>query len=247
MEVSPSLVAAMFAAVAGGFVRGFAGFGGALVFTPVASAAFGPQLAVPTFLAMDYLLTLPMAARLIRLCRWATVLPAALAGMATAPIGAWLLANGDPVALRWIICTLVILLLALAVSGWRYHGKPSPIASAGVGGVAGIFGGIGQVSGPVVIAFWMSGPEPVATIRANMFCFFGILAISSFAAYYWNGLFTFEVLKLILVMAPLYAASLFVGSWLFARTHGANFRPVAYALVALAAVSSMPALDGILR
>ena len=79
MEFSPSLVAAMFAAIAGGFVRGFSGFGGALIFTPVAGAAFGPQVAVPIFLVMDYALTLPMVVRAIRLCNWSTVLPAAKA------------------------------------------------------------------------------------------------------------------------------------------------------------------------
>jgi len=237
----------MLAAIVGGFIRGFAGFGGALIFTPVASAAFGPQFAVPIFLVMDYMLTVPIVIRSIRICAWQTVFPAAIAGLITAPIGAWLLANGDPIILRWVICVLVILLLALIVSGWRYQGEPKPIASAGVGGVAGLFGGIGQVSGPAVIAFWMSGPQPVAVIRANMFCFFAIIGVSSFVAYFLNGLFTFDGLKLIVVMAPLYAVSLIVGGWLFARTHGANFRPLAYALVAFAALSSMPAFDSILR
>ncbi len=211
MEFTPALLAALVAVVAGGFLRGFAGFGGALIFIPVVSAAFGPQYAAPVFLAMDYALTLPMVIRSIGVCRWSTVLPAALAGMVTAPLGAWLLANGDPVTLRWIICTLVILLLGLIISGWRYHGQPRPAVSVGVGGVAGIFGGIGQVSGPAVIAFWMSGPFPVAVIRANIFCFFGLVSLSSIAAYFWNGLFTIEKLKLTLILMPVYATTLFLG------------------------------------
>lgn len=247
MEMSPALLAAMLAAVVGGFVRGFAGFGGALIFSPVAGAVLGPQLAAPIFLLMDYSLTLPMVFRSLRICDWPTVLPAALAGLITAPVGAWLLANGDPTMLRWVICILVILLLALIASGWRYHGEPGRAASAGVGGVAGLFGGIGQVSGPPVIAFWMSGPQPVITIRANMFAFFGILGLSSFTAYFWNGLFTMAVLKFVLVLVPLYAGSLFCGGWLFRRTDGANYRPLAYVLVAFAAFSSMPVFDDLLR
>ncbi len=247
MEFTPALLAAMVAAVVGGFLRGFAGFGGALVFIPVVSAALGPQYAAPIFLVMDYTLTVPMVVRSIRLCRWSTVLPAALGGMVTAPVGAWLLANGDPVTLRWIICGIVILLLALIISGWRYHGEPTTAASVGAGGVAGIFGGIGQVSGPVAIAFWMSGPFPVAIIRANIFCFFGVVSISSFAAYYFNDLFTLEKLKLTLFLMPLYATTLFIGGRVFGRTEGANYRPVVYGLIALAAITSAPALDGILR
>lgn len=247
MEFSPGLVAAFLAAFIGGFVRGFTGFGGALIFIPVASAFVGPQLAAPIFLAMDYALTLPMAIRALPVCRWPTVLPAAIAAVITTPVGAWLLATGDSLTLRWIICLLVILLLGLIVSGWRYHGKPNTAASLGVGGIAGLFGGIGQVSGPPVIAYWMSGADPVETIRANMFAFFVLLGLSSFAAYFWYGFYTADGLTLILVLAPIYAAALFLGSRIFAYSQGANYRPIVYGLVAFAALSSMPAFDGIFR
>ena len=52
MEFNPGLVAAMLAAFVGAFVRGFTGFGGALIFIPVASAVVGPQLAAPIFLVI---------------------------------------------------------------------------------------------------------------------------------------------------------------------------------------------------
>jgi hypothetical protein len=95
----------------------------------------------------------------------------------------------------------------------------------------------------VAIAFWMSGPFPVPVIRANIFCFFGVVSISSFAAYFWNGLFTLEKLKLTLLLMPLYASTLFLGGRVFGRTEGANYRPVVYGLIALAALSSMPLFD----
>jgi uncharacterized membrane protein YfcA len=247
MELSSALVMALIAAIVGGFIRGFAGFGGALVFVPVASAVFGPRFAAPVFLVMDYVLTLPMVMRAFSHCRWPTVIPAAIAGVMTAPVGAWILANGDPVTLRWTLCLLVMALLALIASGVRFHGEPHPLASAVVGGVAGIFGGIGQVSGPPAAAFWMSGPYPVAVIRANLISFFGLLSLSSFAAYFWNGLFSRESLTLAALIGPAYAVSLFLGGRFFGRTAGANYRPVVYALIAFAALSSVPALDRWLR
>jgi uncharacterized membrane protein YfcA len=247
MELSSALIVALAAAVIGGFIRGFSGFGGALIFMPVASAVFGPRLAAPLFLVMDYILTLPMVVRSFPVCRWPTVLPAAIAGMATAPVGAWILATGDPIAVRWILCLLVMALLALIASGLRFHGEPHALASIGVGGVSGIFGGIGQVSGPPAAAFWMSGPYPVAVIRANLIAFFGLLSLSSFAAYFWNGLFTRESLTLAVAIGPVYAVSLFLGGRFFGKTAGANYRPVVYALIALAALSSMPVFDGFLR
>jgi hypothetical protein len=93
----------------------------------------------------------------------------------------------------------------------------------------------------------MSGPHPVAVIRANLIAFFGLLSLSSFAAYFWNGFFSRESLTLAALIGPAYAVSLFLGGRFFGRTAGANYRPVVYALIAFAALSSMPAFDRWLR
>ncbi len=98
-----------------------------------------------------------------------------------------------------------------------------------------------------MIALWVSGPLPAAIVRANLFVFFTLITIASFTAYLVNGLFTAQVLLLVVGVAPAYGLALFVGSHIFGRTAGAGYRPLAYAVVALAAVSSLPALDGIWR
>ena len=242
-----SFAIAVAAAFLAGIVRGFSGFGGALIFMPVVGALYSPRIAAPTFLILDFILTLPMSVRAIPHCRWPIVLPTAIAAMATAPLGAYLLATGDPVTLRWAICVVVVLLLGLIASGWRYHGEPKTPASLGVGGVAGLLGGIGQISGPPVIAFWVSGPHRPETIRANMFVFFMVISLSSATAYFWNGLFTAEIAWLIAVLTPTYAIALYAGSHVFGRFAGRGYRPLAYAVIALAAITSVPALDGILR
>jgi len=247
MTFDASFALAVFAAFVAGLVRGFSGFGGALIFIPVVGALYGPRVAAPTFLILDFILTLPMSLRAMPGCRWPIVLPTAIAAIATAPLGAYLLASGDPVTLRWAICVVVVLLLGLLASGWRYHGEPKTATSLGVGGVAGLLGGIGQISGPPVIAFWVSGPHRPETIRANMLVFFMVISLSSAAAYLWNGLFVAEIAWLVLVLVPTYALALWFGSHVFGRLAGRGYRPLAYAIIALAAITSVPALDGILR
>ena len=247
LNFDASFAVAVLAALVAGLVRGFSGFGGALIFMPVVGALYSPRIAAPTFLILDFILTLPMSLRAIPACRWPIVLPTAIAAMVTAPVGAYLLAAGDPVTLRWAICGVVVLLLALLASGWRYHGEPKTGASLGVGGVAGLLGGIGQISGPPVIAFWVSGRHPAHMIRANMFVFFMVISLSSAAAYLWNGLFTPEIAWLIVVLIPTYALALYAGSHVFGRYAGRGYRSLAYAIIALAAITSVPALDGILR
>jgi uncharacterized protein len=46
----------------------------------------------------------------------------ALAGI---PLGAWVLSKSDPLLIRWAIVLFATMLLALWMSGWRYHGKPT--------------------------------------------------------------------------------------------------------------------------
>jgi uncharacterized membrane protein YfcA len=241
------LFTALAAVTVAGLVRGFTGFGAALIFMPVASAAFGPVTATAAFLVIDEVLTLPMLVSAVRHCRWPIVLPTALAAMVTTPFGAYVLATGDPAALRWGLCVVVVVLLGLVVSGWRYRREPSLPLSAGVGSLAGLLGGFGQVSGPPVITLWVSGPHPAFIIRSNMFVFFALISISSFTAYLWNGFFTMDVLWLIVALTPAYGLSLFVGARLFGHTGGTGYRQLAYGVIAIAAITSVPAFDGLLR
>ncbi len=247
MTLDPALIAAIAAAMIAGIVRGFSGFGGALIFMPVASALLDPKLAAVAFLVIDEVLTLPMAVKAIPLVRWRTVLPAAIAAMATIPFGAWLLAHGDPLTLRWAICAVVIALLVLLASGIRYHGEPHWAPSLGVGATSGVLGGVAQVSGPPVIVYWMSGPHAHNVIRANMFAYFMLMSGSTFLSYFWNGLFTAEAFRLILILGPAYALALFLGGRLFGRAASTAYRPIAYGVIALSALTSMPVFDAWLR
>ncbi|MEJ8574073.1 sulfite exporter TauE/SafE family protein [Microbaculum marinum] len=247
MTFDASLIAVLVAALVAGLVRGFSGFGAALVFMPVAAAAIDPKLAAAAFLIMDNFLALPLVVKAAPRCGWRTVLPAAIGAIATVPVGAAILASADPVILRWCLSALVLALLGLLASGLRYSGEPPRAASVAVGGTAGILSGIGQVSGPPMIAFWVAGPHPPTIIRANMIMFFAIVSVSAVAAYAWNGFFTGEVIGTIAIFAPVYAVSLFAGARLFGRAPERYYRRIAYAIIALAAITSIPALDGILR
>ncbi|MEI2385012.1 sulfite exporter TauE/SafE family protein [Breoghania sp. JC706] len=243
----PTVLLVCLAAAVGGAVRGFAGFGGAMIFMPVASAVIDPRLAAAAFLVMDDILALPMAVRAVRICDWRTILPAVAAAMLTVPLGAAVLAHSDPRLLRWGISLLVLALLALLVSGWRYKGRPTLPISCGVGMTSGFLSGVSQISGPPVIAFWMSGPSAAPVIRANLIVYFAISSLGAFAAFWWNGFFTMEVARLLVVLMPANAVALFIGTRLFTFASEKTFRRVAYTLVALAALGSLPALDGVLR
>ncbi len=230
-----------------GCVRGFAGFGAGMIFMPVATSVMLPSTAAAAFLFIDGIVALPLVVRAFRLCDWATVLPAVIGAVIFVHTGAWLLANTDALLLRWIIFAIVTGLLLLLISGWRYHKKPSRPVSLGVGAVAGVLGGISQVSGPPVVAFWLSSAKEPAIVRANLIIFFALASVGTFFAYIVNGFFTQEVLHLLIMAIPVYALAIFAGSKGFSKANPSLYRKLAYGLIALAAFTSMPALDPLFR
>ena len=72
-----------------GLVRGFSGFGAAMIFVPVASALYSPPLAVATMFLVDTLISLPLAIGAVRQAQWRPVLLIFAGAAATVPLGAW--------------------------------------------------------------------------------------------------------------------------------------------------------------
>ncbi|SFK57031.1 hypothetical protein SAMN04488518_106270 [Pseudovibrio ascidiaceicola] len=230
-----------------GLTRGFAGFGAAMIYMPIASAIMEPKLAAASLLMVDATISLPMVVSATKICDWRTVLPAAGGAVITVSIGAWVLTNADPYVLRWVLSAVVLLLLIILISGWRYTKAPNKRTSFGVGAVSGLLGGMTQLAGPPVITYWMSGPLPVSVIRANLITYFFFTSFGSFAAFWWNGLITQELLLLSLLICPAYGLSIYLGAKGFSRSSGRSYRALAYSLILGAAITSMPILDGILR
>lgn len=230
-----------------GCVRGFAGFGAGMIFIPVAASVVAPPVAAASFLVLDFFVTIPLLFRALRICDWFTVLPAAAGSVVFVHAGAWMLANSDPLFLRWIIFFIVVGVLLLLLSGWRYHAKPSRAISAAVGCVSGVLGGISQVSAPPVVVFWLSSSKQPTIVRANLIVFFALASLGTFAAYLLHGFFTLPVLHLLIPAIPAYGLGLLIGSNSFKVADPKFYRVTAYSLIALAAVLSMPALDPFLR
>ena len=61
------------------------------------------------------------------------------------------------------------------------------------------------------------------------------------------GVITLIVLKLCLVVGPVYGIGLFIGARLFGIGDENVFRRICYALIAIAVLISLPVLDGVIR
>src|SRR5665647_2615041 len=127
VAADPRFPIALGIAALAGLVRGFAGFGSALVYIPLISAVYSPRLAVPTLLLIDTLCGVPFLFSVFHHVNRREVATTALAGAVSLPLGMLVLLWVDPLYLRWFISLLVLFALVSLISGWRYHGKPRAV------------------------------------------------------------------------------------------------------------------------
>jgi uncharacterized membrane protein YfcA len=242
-----SFIAAVLIAVIAGVVRGFSGFGAALIYVPLTAAAYTPQVAVASFVLIDFTCTVPYAVRAFGHCRWRELFPAFATAFVVAPLGTLTQATLSPMVLRWGMATVVLCFVVLLASGARYPGKPSTPAAMGAGAVSGFFGGAAQLSGPPMIIYWLSSPTTAAFVRANMIVYLLLIALTMAGNYAWHGLMTAEPIALAVLLCPVYVLALWLGARMFHGASDQTYRRIAYAIVALAALASMPVFDKFLH
>ncbi|HEY0301577.1 MAG TPA: sulfite exporter TauE/SafE family protein [Rhizomicrobium sp.] len=232
-------------ATVAGLVRGFSGFGSALIYMPLISAIYSPAIAAPTILLIDTLCGLPFALHAWPQANRREVLPVAIGGAAFVPLGVLALLYVSPLTLRWFIAVLVLLAVAALATGWRYHGKPTLLASLGVGATSGFGAGAVQIGAPPLLVFWLGGKNSAATVRANIMVYFLVQGALSFVLYLYNGLFDAQTTVLSLLFGAPFAIAMFGGAYWF---HGASdvlYRRIAYGIIGFAGVASLPLFDGL--
>lgn len=239
----PRFPIAIAIAALAGFVRGFSGFGSALIYMPLMSAVYGPTIAAVTFLIADLTTGAAFSIRAARQVQWQEIVPLVASASLTAPLGALALTVMDPIALRWFLALFVLVALIAMIAGWRYRGRPRLPVTLGVGALAGVLGGAVQISGVPILIYWFGSPHGATVIRANLIVFFTLMSISLGLIYLAKGLFTPQIVVIAAFAAPVLGVSMALGSWFFGRASERLYRRVAYVIVAMAAVLSMPLLD----
>ncbi len=239
----PGLGWMMLSIAAAGLVRGFTGFGTALIFVPVA-AQFLPMAQVILIMATTGLFStgvlVPRAWRAADRGEVGTMVAAALV---TVPLGLWLLAQMDGLVVRWIVAGVGSATLLAVMTGWRWHGQLRLPGRLGIGGGAGLLGGMTGLTGPVVIIFYLANARSVTCVRANTILFLGALDIALVAVLAMRGQTSMGGLWTACALAVPYLATTLIGQALFDPRHERAYRTIAYMVVGLAVISGLPVFD----
>ena len=237
---TPGLIWLMLAIGVAGIVRGFTGFGTALVFVPVAGIFLAPQVVVGVITLTGIASTSALLPRAWGQANRTEVAVLALAALVTVPRGLWLMARLDPVTIRWIVACVAALTLGALVAGWRFSGSVSRPMLIVIGAVAGVIGGLTGLTGPVVILFYLAGQSAAQSVRANTILFLAALDVVIVVNLLLRGAVDWRIFLLALTLAVPYFITSLIGQSLFDPRHERLYRWAAYSVIALAVLSGLP-------
>src|SRR6201996_2897306 len=158
-----------------GTARGFAGFGAAMIFMPLASSVAGPRLVAPLLLVIDFIAAAPLLPNAWQHADRKGTAVMVIGALVGVPLGTWCLSQFDPVTTRWIISCFVGARLLLRLSGWRYRGKAHAALAIGIGGLAGFCSGWAQTGGPPIVGYWLGRAMAPLVGRPHIPLFLGAL------------------------------------------------------------------------
>lgn len=247
MLSEPAMIAVIAIVFATGIVRGFSGFGSGMIIGPFTAALFSPQLALAMIVLIDALPTFPLAWSARRNVNWRELLPVVVGFVCLSPFGIWLLKTGDPTALRWFISVSILIAVTILWSGWKYRGPRNRLVSFSFGSLGGFMGAAAALPGPSVLVYWLASAAKAIEVRANMIWYLFLIDLILIVGYAFSDIFTIESVWLAALCTPGYLIGIWIGTQFFSKSSEQTYRLLAYSMILIAAITSLPVLDAVLR
>ncbi|MCI5095857.1 MAG: sulfite exporter TauE/SafE family protein [Rhodobacteraceae bacterium] len=240
---TPGLVWMMITIGAAGLVRGFTGFGTAMIFVPVGTQ-FLPTADVVFLMAITGVFsTAALFPSAWREADKAEVSALAIAAGIAVPVGLWIMAQLDTLTLRWIAAGVIGVTLAAVATGWRWQGNLGWPGRFGIGGAAGTVGGMTGLTGPVVIIFYLANARDVAKVRANTIVFLAALDAVIVTNLVFGGMANASTLWAALLLTGPYLVTTLIGKALFDPNLERLYRVASYTVITVAVLAGLPILD----
>lgn len=226
-----------------GIVRGFTGFGTAMVYLPVAAQVLTPFEALTTLLIKDLTGPLIHVPRALREGHPADVARLGVGALLGLPLGVWVLSQVAPEVFRWGVSLVALTMLVLLVGGVRYRGRLTPPLVFATGAVGGFLAGSVGLPGPPIILMYMASTLPITAIRANNMLYLILADILLLAVLWWNGYLVPTAVALGVLMILPYTLGNWAGARLFRPGAERLYRWAAYMIIAGSALLGLPLWD----
>ncbi|WP_323764335.1 sulfite exporter TauE/SafE family protein [Marinovum sp.] len=239
----PGLGWMVFTIAMAGVVRGFTGFGTALIFVPVAGQFLPPADVILLITLTGVGTTVALLPRAWKDADKAEVGLMALCGVLTVPLGVQAMHALPETTVRWVVTAVAGGTLIALITGWRYRGTMGRGGLISIGLAAGLVGGMTGLTGPVVILFYLVGLKAARVVRANTILYLALLDVVVLANLVLAGLSNPAMVLVALVLAVPYVGTALIGQRMFDPSYERSYRWMAYGVIALAVVSGAPLFD----
>ena len=223
-----------------GLVRGFAGFGTAMIYLPIAGQFLTPLGAVMTLMVIDSFGPLPALPRAVREADWPDLRRLIFGMFLCMPVGIWVLITVPADVFRSAVSLVSLALLAALILGLRYSGRLSAPKIYGIGAMSGVLGGAVGLPGPPVILLYMASTHAPAIIRATTMVFLVAFDVIFFAMAGVQGLLSGATLVLGAVLITPMMIGILIGTWLFRPAYETVYRALAYVIIGVSALYGLP-------
>ncbi len=221
------------------FIRGYSGFGFAMIGVVALSIVLEPVQVVPVILMLDVIASLWLLPGVWSKIDWKTLSWLSVGVFAGTPAGVFLLANMPANLMRGAIAVVVLILTVFLWKGYAATKMPGRVKTAATGIASGVLNGSSGVGGPPVILFYFSSPAGVAVSRASLIAFFFGTDVLAFIMSAFNGLVTAKTLFLGgMLIIPL-MIGIAVGGRLFSNTQPDSFRKKVLLLLMVLSVTAL--------
>ena len=222
-----------------GIIRGYTGFGFAMICALGLAYVFPPAKITPLVLCIDFVASAWLFWTVRKDVDWKGLKLIVLGALFALPLGTLALAAVPANPMR-ILISLVIFLLSIALLRQKERRlSPGPTATAGVGICSGFLTGVAALGGPPVILFYFSSDRPVVVSRASMIAFFMMTEVMGIVSSISYGLVDARVMTLSLKLLIPLGMGIWIGNHLFGKfSNEAAFRKqVIYFLMAISLIS----------
>jgi len=216
-------------AFAGGVIRGYTGFAGALLLLPGFVFIMGPLPALNVVVISGMIGQLLIIPNAIKNAQKKIVSFYGIGIFIGVYLGLFFLFQREIPDITFFMGIFIIVATIILMSGWKYKGKSTPAISTSIGGGIGFFAGFfGVPTGPLTGLFFLSQKESTKIIHANIQCTVILTVFAFFSYFYFIEGYEEDYLFLSLLMSIPLAIGLKSGQLLFKFLPEKIFRPITY-------------------
>ena len=230
------LIGCSVAIALGGFLRGFLGFGAALLMVPILSNILTPAVGLVIMYLVEVPTVLYLMPPALKTGKVKVVLPMILALLFTIPIGFYFVVSLDPEIIRIVISVMVILMVALLASGWKPKGVINIWTMIMGGGFSGLVNGAAGVGGPPFVTVLMARNDDAEVTRSNIIITMGCMSLLTTLTQFVYGMMTVNLLIVSAFAFPIYIGFTWLGAKYFNQSGISYFRKAALLMLILIAL-----------